>query len=78
MLVELLQMPAIVVKLEETIGVAGKELVAVEAAIFPRESNQNAADSPAAAKLPDPIKAVLRIAAPQRIGLIMCELITPL
>jgi hypothetical protein len=53
-------------KLEESIAATAKELADFEAVLFPRETNQNAADSPAAAKLPDGIKAVLRIAAPQR------------
>ena len=53
-------------QLEGTISAATKELTDFETAIFPREANQNAADSPAAAKLPDGIKAVLRVAITQR------------
>jgi hypothetical protein len=54
------------VLLEQTVAAASKELIDFETALFPREANQNAADSPAAAKLPDGIKAVLRVAIPQR------------
>ena len=53
-------------RLEETVAAATKELVEFEVVLFPREPNQTAADSPAAEKLPDAIKAVLRIAAAQR------------
>jgi hypothetical protein len=52
--------------IETTIAAATKELTDFEGTLFPREANQNAADSPAAAKLPDPIKAVLRIAPGDR------------
>src|SRR6185436_10407327 len=52
--------------IETTIAAATKELTDFEGTLFPREANQNAADSPAAAKLPDPIKAVLRVAPGER------------
>ncbi len=51
---------------DETIGSLTKDLVDFETALFPREANQNAADSPAAATLLDGIKAVLRVAIAQR------------
>ncbi len=53
-------------RLEESIAAATKELSDFETTLFPREANQNPADSPAAAKLPDGIKAMLRIATGQR------------
>ena len=53
-------------KTEEAIAVAAKELGDFETTLFPREASQNAADSAAAAKLPDGIKAVLKVAASQR------------
>lgn len=53
-------------RLEQSIAAATKELADLEAKLFPHEPNQNAADSPAAAKLPDAIKAVLRVAVAQR------------
>jgi Protein of unknown function (DUF1553)/Protein of unknown function (DUF1549)/Planctomycete cytochrome C len=53
-------------RLEETMESTSKDLADFETALFPRVANQNAADSPAAAKLPDGIQAVLRIAIPQR------------
>jgi len=60
------QMTERLARLEQPIATAAKELTDFETALFPREANQNAADSPAAAKLPDGIKAVLRVAIPQR------------
>jgi hypothetical protein len=55
-----------IARLEQSIAAATKELADFEAALFPRDANQTSADSPAAAKLPDAIKAVLRVAVPQR------------
>jgi hypothetical protein len=54
------------VRLEQSVATATRELTNFETALFPREANQNTADSSVAAKLPDGIKAVLRVAAPQR------------
>jgi hypothetical protein len=54
------------VRLEQPVATATKELTDFETALFPRDANQNAADSSVAAKLPDGIKAVLRVAIPQR------------
>lgn len=54
--------------LEQSIPVAAKEIEESERLLFPREGNLSAGDSPAAEKLPEGVKAILKTAPGQRTG----------